>query len=286
LKKKIRLEQESSRKRPTNRFLSDEVTNLQTEISGFENAGTQQFLERLQKRLHTPYTLSFESARFRLMQLPLDITAAILDYQLKNGLPNVDYFQFNMLGGTILGSGSINQKAGGYFVHNQLKFSGINVNQLIPGAPTAEIASEAELSGQVSIRFPLSTQLTRVLEQFEASIVFNRIGARALERILFVLDPYESNEVIVSQRNLLRSGSPRWFQLAIKNGNLSLEGEAKVKGTTIALPRLTRFNITNLSGLNRFERYLVKLDPFIKALRVLSAERLTVEKSGKIRFVN
>ena len=181
---------------------------------------------------------------------------------------------------------SVYGKSGGYFVHNQLNFSGINVNQLIPTPQVTEAAGETELNGQVSIRFPLSTQLAPVLEQLEASIIFNRIGTRALERILYALYPYESNEVIISQRNLLRHGSPRWFQLAIKNGNLSLEGEVKVKGSTIALPRLTRFNITNLSVLNRMDRYLVQLDPVIRALRILSAEQVTVEKSGKIDVVH
>ena len=74
--------------------------------------------------------------------------------------------------------------------------------------------------------------------------------------------------------------------MTIRNGNLALRGEAAVKGIRVALPRLTRFNISNLSGLRQFDSHLLQLQPLIQALAILAADHMVVVKEGQIKFGN
>jgi hypothetical protein len=170
-----------------------------------------------------------------------------------------------------------------------LQFSGLNTFNLFSNAEPVDGVPddrEGEISGQVSVVLPLTTKLEFLLQRVQAHIMFSQIGSQSLARLLYALDPYESNEAIVSQRRLLRTGSPRWIKMTIRNGNLALEGEAAVKGIRVALPRLTRFNISNLSGLRQFDSHLLQLQPLIQALAILAADHMVVAKEGQIKFGN
>jgi hypothetical protein len=273
-------------------YLSDEV--LQSDILAPSattpaNAAVEQFLGETHKRQKSRHTLSFESARLNRLRLPLEITHAISDFYLKKGLPTVDYIQLNLLGGTLIGSLSFFKHLNDIYIQSRLQFSGLNTFNLFSNAEPVDGVPddrEGEISGQVSVVLPLTTKLEFLLQRVQAHIMFSQIGSQSLARLLYALDPYESNEAIVSQRRLLRTGSPRWIKMTIRNGNLALEGEAAVKGIRVALPRLTRFNISNLSGLRPFDSHLLQLQPLIQALAILAADHMVVAKEGQIKFGN
>ena len=109
----------------------------------------------------------------------------------------------------------------------------------------------------------------------------SRIGSRSLERLLYALDPAESNEAIVSQRRLLRVGSPRWIYLRIKDGNLSLDGEVDVQGVPVKIPSLRRLNVANIAGLDKYAEYLIDLEPVIKVLKFCSANAVKIGEDGQ-----
>jgi len=90
------------------------------------------------------------------------------------------------------------------------------------------------------VGLPLSTSIDRLLQDMEFELEITRIGTRALERMLYALDPYEDNESIVRQRKLLRMGSVRWVTAGLKDGMLSTSGQVEVKGVKLAIPRLER----------------------------------------------
>jgi hypothetical protein len=109
----------------------------------------------------------------------------------------------------------------------------------------------------------------------------SRIGTRSLERFLYALDPSESNEAIVSQRQLLRLGSPRWINVSVKDGSLSMEGEVDAQGVPVAIPNLRRMHIANVAGLDNYAEYLAGLDPLIAVLKVCAASGIKISKDGK-----
>ncbi len=273
-------------------YLSDEVLQpdiLTPSATTPANTAVEQFLGETHKRQRSRHTLSFESAQFNRLGLPLKITHAILDFYLKKGLPAVDYVQVDLLGGTLIGSLSFFKHVKDIYIQSRLQFSGLNTFNLIPNAgPVGGVPDDraGEISGQVSIVLPLTTKLESILQKVQAHIMFSHIGSQSLARLLYALDPYESNEAIVSQRRLLQTGSPRWIKMTIRNGNLALEGEVAVKGIRVELPRLTRFNIGNLSGLQQFNSQLLQLQPLIQALAILAADHMVVAKEGRIQFGN
>ncbi len=109
----------------------------------------------------------------------------------------------------------------------------------------------------------------------------SRIGTRSLERLLYALDPSESNEAIVSQRQLFRLGSPRWINVYVKDGSLSLDGEVDAQGVPVAIPSLRRMHIANVTGLDNYAKYLASLDPLIAVLKICAATGIKIGKDGE-----
>jgi translocation and assembly module TamB len=190
------------------------------------------------------------------------------------------------LGGTVKGSLSISQKEGGFVLEANCALSGLNANRLLPHVIQGVSDEEAELSGKVSLWLPLSPDPDKVLQGLRSSVDITHIGSRVLERFLYALDPYESNEAIVQQRKLLRMGTPRWIKLKIQYGNLSLSGEVEAKGVRLSLPRIERFNISNLPMHQRIEKNLSVLGVIVNVLRKMSADGIYISPEGTILFVS
>jgi hypothetical protein len=207
---------------------------------------------------------------------------------LKNGLPQLDYFQIDLLGGTVNGSVALVQnppendqpinERSDFYVRTALNFSGINFSEIFPQAFSKETLKEADISGLLYTDFPLTDQLQEILENAELRIEFTRIGARALERILYALDPYETSEAMVAQRRLLKAGSPKQIRLDIKDGFLSLTGEVTIQGVTIALPAIRRLNLAQIPGMARFQDSLSGIGPALSILRIMSAEKMIINR--------
>jgi hypothetical protein len=138
------------------------------------------------------------------------------------------------------------------------------------------------MNGLMSAALPLSTSMDRLLQDLECQLEITRIGARALERVLYALDPYENNESMVRQRKLLKSGTPRWVKAAVRDGMLSASGEVEVKGMKLELPKIERLNVAGLPGLGGYEKRLAVIGPIIKGLNILSADTVRVDKDGKM----
>ncbi len=241
-----------------------------------KDRSTEKFFARTQKRFKTRHSVSFESAHMSTGALPLEIDNSSIDFSLNKGLPNVEYFQVDMLGGTVSGSVFMLKGRQGYSIDADLKFSGIDSGKLMPDSNFNPDDMDAEISGQMTMDIPLSTDLGFLMENMEFDIEFTHIGPRTLERALYAIDPSESNETIVMQRKLLRIGSPKWIKTAVKDGNLSLYGEVKVAGALIPLPRLERVNIAGVPGLEKIGDNIADLKSVVDTLDLLSAEDINV----------
>ncbi|MDB9823036.1 hypothetical protein OAC89_04970, partial [Deltaproteobacteria bacterium] len=142
---------------------------------------------------------------------------------------------------------------------------------------------ETELSGNLSLSFPLYKNTRRFLQDLNMDVNLTHIGSRTLERLLYALDPYESNETIMNQRKLLRMGSPRWIRLVIENGALSLSGQVQVKGISMDLPRIERINLADLPLQGRLEPALSGIGVIIDLLEIISSDSIYIGDDGIIR---
>ena len=270
--------------------LSANVINSAWQSSLFtQNSDIYRHIRQLHERMNPKPAISFQKADILAAPFPLIIDESMVMLNLNNGLPNLDYFQFNLLGGTINGSITLLydksdeplQKKNQFNVSTALTFSGINFAQFFPEAFSRDDYSKANISGSLYADFPVTDQLQTLLEDAAITVAFTHIGSSALERLLYSLDPYESNEAIVAQRRLLKSGSPKQIRLDIKDGFFSLCGKVSIKGFEISMPAIRRLNIAQVPGLERFGEKLSALTPVIKILQKISAEHIVINKKTK-----
>ncbi|MCJ7808910.1 MAG: hypothetical protein MUP26_01485, partial [Desulfobulbaceae bacterium] len=245
--------------------------------------------------LRTPFArppaLAFDSLYMRMDPVPLDLTDFALHLHLEDSLPVIDSFQFDVLGGTWVGYISLfrkgKEKDDLYLVEMDGSFTGINTAKMAPQAQGTEPspARETELAGNISLRFPVSSDPDTAINNLSGVIRLTHIGSKTLERFLYAMDPYESNEMIRKQRTILRQGTPLWVTVEIRSGNLSLTGEVLVKGARIVLPTIERFNIAALPIRKKLVKTFSSLGPVVNALKALSANAILIDK-GKIQLVN
>jgi len=245
-----------------------------------EDTAVTKFTGALQNRFSPQHAIAFKSAYMGFGPLPLPIDHSVIDFDLNKGLPTSDYFKVELLGGTVIGSVAVLKKNDLFFLQMRLAFSGLNTDKIYPPA-NAKDNDDSELNGQLWALIPLSSQASTVLQQFQMDLNLSRIGTRSFERFLYALDPSESNEAIVSQRQLLRLGSPRWINVYVKDGGLSMEGEVDAQGVAVAIPSLRRLNIANVAGLDNYAAYLASIDPLIAVLEVCAANGIKIGKDGE-----
>jgi len=230
-------------------------------------------------------TLGFDSLRATGGPVPVEVTGLEAAFSLPGGLPSVDRFALGTLGGFLVGSLEVARPAEGpgFVLGTRATFTGLDAARLVPGAAPRP-GEDTELSGRFSLQLPLATELPAVLAAAEVDAELTHVGSRVLDRALYALDPTESNEAVVKQRRLVRLGGPRWIRVGVRHGNLSLAGEVEAAGIRIQLPRLERFNVASVPGVEAFGGSLASLGPVIRALEALSAETLEIDDAGAVRF--
>jgi len=273
--------------------LSDDVMDSPLASGLFSgNRNISNHIRQVHERMNPDPALSIEKADILGAPFPLVLGESIIMLNFKNGLPQLDYFQVNLLGGTANGSislvpdpleyGNQTNNLPKFHANTALNFSGINFAEIFPQAFSKDNLKEADLSGLLYADFPITDQLQDILENAEIRIEFTRIGARALERILYALDPYETNEAMAAQRRLLKAGFPKQIRLDIRDGFLSLKGDVVIKGVTIALPAIRRLNLAQIPGMARFQGRLSGLTPVLSILQKLSAEKIVINRQTNV----
>ncbi len=283
---RLRFESEQVSETPDKLPLSVSVMGSDPDsIQSPEGGGAGRFMDRLRRRYTDEHPLSFDRALVGLTlgRSSLAIENAMVDIGLKSGLPGSEFFQADLLGGTLMGALGLAKDLEGFYLRTRIAFTGIDSRKLLPGNASAT-GSSAEIGGELTLRMPLATRMPSFLSGLQLTATLSPIGARALERFLYALDPYESNESIVAQRRLLRRGTPRWVRVRIQNGALSLTGQVAVGGTRIAIPPIDRLNIANIGGIARYEGVLAHLGPVVDLLETLAAETLAIDQEGSVYF--
>jgi hypothetical protein len=268
--------------------LSEEVLRAGSELRPLE-----QPRERIARRLRSDLrgrtrgqrSLAFDSARIPAGPLSLEILDHEMEVRLSDGLPVVDFLQMDLLGGTLIGSAALSKGKKTYRFETQCSFSGLNAGALTPEGRGSGSQEEAELSGRLALSTPIGLDPRQVLRDIEADVNITHIGSRTLERLLYALDPYESNETVVRQRKLLRVGAPRWIRMRVRNGSLSLSGQAEVGGVAVDLPGIERVSVADLPVHNSLETLLSQMGPLLEILKILSAGAIYIDPEGAVQFL-
>ncbi|OGP57566.1 MAG: hypothetical protein A2V65_10440 [Deltaproteobacteria bacterium RBG_13_49_15] len=230
-----------------------------------------------QKRLGKNHTFSLNSARIGKAPQSIHIKKTVVDLELEEGIPKITYFESGLLGGSIIGSASVFEKGEELFLRFRTSFSALNPGKSLQGVDTKPDSEDLTIGGRISVLAPLSVHLPLILKELELDLQFSHIGPGAMREMLHILDPHEHNETIISIRRLLRTGIPRWIEINVKNGILSLNGEVIIKGVPIKIPSLERLNLSDISGLDRYEKELRGLLPLIDMLTLASRRHLFIE---------
>ncbi len=260
--------------------LSQDILSISSARTGEVRSGDiLQHIRYLHERMNPAPALSFDTADIMAAPFPLTMGPSMLLLRLADGLPRMDYFQLDLLGGTINGSIALTRSEQMVGANTALTFSGINFSQVFPRAFAGQDRASADISGALYADFPITHELRPLLENARITLNFTRIGARALERLLYALDPYESNEAIMAQRQFLKTGSPKNIRIDIRDGFLSFSGMVSIKGMDIPLPQIRRLNIASVPGLNQFEPYLAGLAQVSDLLQKAGARRIVFTKT-------
>ena len=250
------------------KYLSLEVmktSNKSLYVSKTQHPINDRYIGPLQKAHRGQPTFSFRTLQIKTGPLPIEVNHAAIDFGLIDGIPHLESVQFEIWEGTVIASATLIKNENNDCVRFQIDFSGIDFNRILKNE-YRDFGNDSEINGQLFTIFPITSHFQEVLNGLDFRLRFSHIGRLALERLLYALDPYENNEVIISQRKLLKTGSPIWIELIVRDGNLSLTGKLSVGGLIINLPPLKRFTVTGISGLETIEKKFIRFEPAFKTI--------------------
>jgi hypothetical protein len=250
------------------------------QASGDEASDINLHLRSISERLKPVPEISIDKISISSGAFPITIGNTQIMLDLNNGLPNFDFFRLDALDGAVNGSISLQEEKNYFVLKTNINFTGLNTAAFFPEAFSKEDKSKAEISGSLFAEIPVTDDLNEILENLNSTIEFSKIGSRALERIMYALDPYESNEAIVAQRRLLRNGSPKKIRVDVSDGFLTMRGDVSIKGITIELPTLRRLNIAQIPGIEKFDENLKDFSKIVSIMEKVSADKLIIGSQG------
>lgn len=215
--------------------------------------------------------------------VPLELAALEGDLILTPEKSGISFVQADLLGGTLLARGVFDLLPGVPNITAASSLSNLDVTYLLPNkSGKIQENRDAEITGEVRLTAPVTPEQRELFEQLRLALNVRKIGANTIERALFSLDPYERNEQLVAQRKMLRLGTLKGLRASAVDGAFSMEGEARIKGVSVDLPKVERLRISELP----LRQELAKNRKGIMALRgvldLLRADTLVVGQKGEL----
>lgn len=253
---------------PSSNFADDDNAVAHARLSEFQAGGG---------------SLGFSRMKLKSGSLPLALHDVFLRLDTSGPLPALRSFRAGLLGGNMLGSLQVKGARGDYALAADLSFTGIDPSRFFPGKAAKDLGDKAETAGRVSVTLPLTPDAEALLQRIGLRADITKIGPRTLERMLYALDPDEQNETIVQQRRLMDIGYPRFVNLGLAYGNLSLSGAVEVKGFQLDLPRIDRLPVGNLPIGTQLRKALAPMPKLIKTLDAVSSNSLCRDPAGSLK---
>ncbi|MFZ2951101.1 MAG: hypothetical protein WA003_16620 [Desulfuromonadaceae bacterium] len=215
--------------------------------------------------------------------VPLVITALEGDLLFTQEKAGFSFFQADLLGGTILARALFDLRPEVPSVAAASSFSNLDITHLLPkDAGKRGGDQDAEITGEMSLSAPLTAEQRELFEQLRLALNIRKIGANTIERALFSLDPYERNEQLVAQRKMLRLGTLKGLRATAVDGAFSMEGEARIKGVAVDLPKVERLRISELPLRQELTRNRKGIAALRGILDLVRADTLAVGPKGEV----
>ncbi len=214
---------------------------------------------------------------------PLELTALEGDLLFTPEKIGLSFFQADLLGGTILARGVFDLQPEVPVISAASSFSNLDITYLLPkGSRARQGDQDAEVTGEMSLTAPLTAEQRELFEQLRLAMNVRKIGANTIERALFSLDPYERNEQVVAQRKMLRLGTLKWLRATAVDGAFSMEGEARIKGVSVDLPKVERLRISELPLRQELVKKRASITALRRVLDLVRADTLVVGPKGDV----
>ena len=219
----------------------------------------------------------------RASGVPLVLTALEGDLLFTQEQAGLSFFQADLLGGTLLARGLFDLRPKVPSIVASSSFSNLDVTRLLPKeAGGRGVDQDAEITGELSLSAPLTAEQRELFEQLRLALNIRKIGANTIDRVLFSLDPYERNEQLVAQRKMLRLGELKGLRATAVDGAFSMEGEVRIKGVTLDLPKVDRLRISELPQRQELARNRGKIAALRGVLDLVQSDTLTVGPKGEL----
>ena len=215
--------------------------------------------------------------------VPLVISVLEGDLLFTQEKVGLSFFQADLLGGTVLARGLFDLLPEVPSIALASSFSNLDITQLLPKeARKGAVDQDAEITGEMSLSAPLTAEQRELFEQLRLALNIRKIGSNTIERALFSLDPYERNEQLVAQRKMLRLGSLKGLRATAVDGAFSMEGEARIKGVSVDLPKVDRLRISELPLRQELTRSRGGVTALRGLLDLVRADTLVVGPKGEL----
>jgi hypothetical protein len=233
--------------------------------------------------LHGSRSFSISRVTTKASGVSLVITALEGDLLFTQEKAGLSFFQADLLGGTILARALLDLQPEVPSIALASSFSNLDITHLMPKEAGKRGADQdAEITGEISLSAPLTAEQRELFEQLRLALNIRKIGANTIERALFSLDPYERNEQLVAQRKMLRLGGLKGLRATAVDGAFSMEGEARIKGVEVDLPKVERLRISELPLRQELARNRGGIAALRSVLDMVRADTLVVGPKGEL----
>jgi len=166
-------------------------------------------------------------------------------------------------------------------------FTGLNGHSLLPKIIDASVPKkDGEISGNLMVAVRLGAEEELSLDDLELAINITKVGRKAVDGFLRAQDPCESDPNIVSVRKYVAlGGRPLWISVRISNGEMRQRIRWKPGvGPAFNLPLPESVPLGRVMDLGMLDAALNALAQVQKALEMLAATRIRIDRSGALRF--
>ncbi|HIJ94291.1 MAG TPA: hypothetical protein HPP94_00830 [Desulfuromonadales bacterium] len=274
--------------RPGERWTPLSASLVRPAAAADGNSGAADIITRitedLRGNLHGARSFSIRRVTVSMPSgVPLVLTSLEGDLLFTREKTGLSFLQADLLGGTILARALFDQQPDVPLLAIGSSFSNLDVTHLLPhDIKKRQTPRDAEITGEITLTAPLMPEQRELSEQLRLNLNLRRIGADTLERALFTLDPFERNEQVVAQRNMLRLGTLKGLRATAVDGSFGMEGELLVKGVAINLPRVERLRISELPLRQELSKNRAAIMAVRRLIDQLRADTLLVGSHGKL----
>ena len=219
---------------------------------------------------------------------PVRLSKNAFDIHISGRRFGVDYFRTNLLDGGLTGSFAIKRDGEEYLLRSSLVFAGLDIEKVLEKDLGLE-KKETGLDGTTTVEVRLKEGGdidTLDIANINLAVYLTRIDAKALSKLLLLLDPEESSPAIMNARIALRFAKPKRVELLARHGILSLAIDLVYSpllgGQSVRMPVIKRAPINSLTRFGKIREAVNSAAILNQVMLAVGATRIIVDDKGNV----